>query len=174
MAQFTVNPHRFDPYKSFKFRAKWDGRYVLGVSKVGALKRTTEVVEHREGGDPSTVRKSPGQTKYEPITLERGVTHDEEFEKWAARVWDLGSGLGAEVSLKNFRKNMILEFYNEAGQVAIAYKIYRCWVSDFQALPDLDANANAVAIQSLKLENEGWERDYDVGEPAEPQFTEPA
>ena len=168
MAQFTVNPHRFDPYKSFKFRAKWDGRYVLGVSKVGALKRTAEVVEHREGGDPSTVRKSPGQTKYEPITLERGVTHDEEFEKWAARVWDLGSGLGAEVSLKNFRKNMILEFYNEAGQLAIAYKIYNCWVSEYQALPDLDAAANVVAIQHIKLEHEGWERDVEVTEPDEP------
>jgi phage tail-like protein len=174
MAQFTVNPERFDPYKNFKFRVRWDGRYVAGVSKVSALKRSTEVVEHREGGDPSTSRKSPGRTKYEPITLERGVTHDAEFERWANKVWNYGAGLGAEVSLADFRKNVILEFYNEAGQVAIAYKIYRCWVSDWQALPDLDANANAVAIQSLKLENEGWERDYDVGEPAEPQFTEPA
>ena len=141
---------------------------MLGVSKVGALKRTTEVVEHREGGDPSTVRKSPGQTKYEPITLERGVTHDEEFEKWAAKVWDLGSGLGAEVSLKNFRKNMILEFYNEAGQLAIAYKIYNCWVSEYQALPELDAATSVVAIQHIKLEHEGWERDVEVTEPEEP------
>ena len=141
---------------------------MLGVSKVGALKRTTEVVEHREGGDPSTVRKSPGQTKYEPITLERGVTHDEEFEKWAAKVWNLGSGLGAEVSLKNFRKNMILEFYNEAGQLAIAYKIYNAWVSEYQALPELDAATSVVAIQHIKLEHEGWERDVEVTEPEEP------
>ena len=174
MAQFTVNPERFDPYKNFKFRVRWDGRYVAGVSKVSALKRSTEVVEHREGGDPSTSRKSPGRSKYEPITLERGVTHDPEFERWANKVWNYGAGLGAEVSLRDFRKDVILEFYNESGQVAIAYKIYRCWVSDWQALPDLDANANAVAIQSIKLENEGWERDYDVVEPAEPQFTEPA
>jgi phage tail-like protein len=174
MAQFTVNPERFDPYKNFKFRVRWDGRYVAGVSKVSALKRSTEVVEHREGGDPSTSRKSPGRTKYEPITLERGVTHDPEFERWANKIWNYGAGLGAEVSLADFRKNVILEFYNEAGELAIAYKIYRCWVSDWQALPDLDANANAVAIQSIKLENEGWERDYDVSEPAEPQFTEPA
>jgi phage tail-like protein len=173
MAQFSVNTERFDPYKNFKFRVKWDGRYVAGVSKVSALKRTTEVVEHREGGDPSTSRKSPGRTKYEAITLERGVTHDPEFETWANKVWNYGSGLGAEVSLKDFRKNVILEMYNEAGQVALSYKIYRCWVSDFQSLPDLDANANAVAIQSIKLENEGWERDYDVKEPDEPQFTEP-
>ena len=170
MAQFTVNPGRFDPYKNFKFRAKWDGRHVLGVSKVSALTRTTEVVEHREGGDPSTVRKSPGQTKYEPITLERGVTHDEEFEKWASKVWSFGAGLGAEVSLKDFRKNIILEFYNEAGQLAIAYKIYNCWVSEFQALPDLDASANAVAIQHIKLEHEGWERDAEVTEPEEPSL----
>lgn len=168
MLPFTVNTHRFDPYKSFKFRAKWDGRHVLGVSKVSALTRTTEVVEHREGGDPSTVRKSPGQTKYEPITLERGVTHDEEFEKWAAKVWNFGSGLGAEVSLKDFRKNMILEFYNEAGQLAIAYKIYNCWVSEYRALPELDAGTNVVAIQHIKLEHEGWERDVEVTEPEEP------
>jgi len=174
MAQFSVNAQRFDPYKNFKFRVKWDGRFVAGISKVGALKRTTEVVEHREGGDASTSRKSPGRTKYEAITLERGVTHDTEFEKWANKVWNYGSGLGAEVSLKDFRKDVIIEMYNEAGQVAVAYKVYRCWVSDFQALPDLDANANAVAIQSIKLENEGWERDYDVTEPDEPQFTEPA
>jgi phage tail-like protein len=168
MAQFAVNTHRFDPYKNFKFRVKWDGRYVAGVSKVGSLKRSTEVVEHREGGDPSTTRKSPGRTTYEAITLERGVTHDPEFEAWANKVWHVGAGLGAEVSLKDFRKDVILEVYNETGQVVIAYKIYRCWVSEFQALPDLDANANAVAIQTIKLENEGWERDPDVVEPAEP------
>jgi len=168
MAQFAVNTHRFDPYKNFKFRLKWDGRYVAGVSKASALKRSTEVVEHREGGDPSTSRKSPGRTKYEPITLERGVTHDLEFEAWANKVWHVGTGLGAEVSLKDFRKDVILEVYNEAGQLALAYKIYRCWVSEYQALPDLDANANAIAIQHLKLENEGWERDADVKEPTEP------
>lgn len=174
MAQFSVNTHRFDPYKNFKFRVKWDGRYVAGVSKIGALKRSTEVVEHREGGDPSLSRKSPGRTKFEPITLERGVTHDVEFERWANKVWNFGSGLGAESSLRDFRKDIIIEVYNEAGQLVLAYKVFRCWVSEFQAVPDLDANANAVAIQSLKLENEGWERDYDVTEPAEPTFLEPA
>ena len=174
MAQFSVNPTRFDPYKNFKFRVKFDGRYVAGVSKVGALKRTTEVVKHRDGGDPSTSRKSPGRTEYEPITLERGVTHDVEFEEWASKVWHLGGGLGAEISLKDFRKDVILEVYNEAGQLAIAYKIYRCWVSEYQALPDLDANANAIAIEHIRLENEGWERDESVTEPSEPSFTIPA
>ena len=174
MAQFSVNAQRFDPYKNFKFRVKWDGRYVAGISKVGALKRSTEMVEHREGGDPSTSRKSPGRTKFEAITLERGVTHDTEFEKWANKVWNFGSGLGSEVSLQDFRKDLIIEVYNEAGQLALAYKVFRCWVSEYQALPDLDANANAVAIQTIKLENEGFERDYDVTEPTEPSFTEPA
>lgn len=174
MANFTVNAARFDPYKNFKFRVKWDGKYVAGVSKVGALKRTTEVVKHREGGDPSSSRKSPGRTEYEAITLERGVTHDPEFEKWANKVWNFGSGLGAEVSLKDFRKDSItIEVYNEAGQLAMAFNVFRCWVSEFQALPDLDANANAVAIQHLKLENEGWERDYSVLEPTEASFDEP-
>lgn len=174
MAQFSVNSSRFDPYKNFKFRVKWDGRYVAGVCKVGGLKRTTEVVKHREGGDPSSTRKSPGRTEFDAITLERGVTHDTEFEKWANKVWNFGSGLGAEVSLKDFRKDLILEVYNESGQVALAYKIFRSWVSEYQALPDLDANANAVAIQHIKLENEGWERDQSVAEPSEPTFSNPA
>ena len=170
MAEFSVNPTRFDPYKNFKFRVRWDGRYVAGVSKVGALKRTTEVVEHRVGGDSSTSRKSPGRSSFEAIMLERGVTHDEEFEKWARKVWDQSAGLGAEASLKDFRKDITIEMYNEAGQLAIAYNVYRCWVSEYQALPELDANANAVAIQSIKLENEGWIRDAEVKEPTEPSF----
>jgi phage tail-like protein len=174
VAEHPANPTRHDPYKNFKFRVMWDGRYVAGISKVSALRRTTDMVEHREGGDPSTSRKSPGRSHFEAITLERGVTHDGEFEQWANKVWNFGSGLGAEVALKDFRKDIILEVYNEAGQLALAYKVYRCWVSDYQALPDLDANANAVAIQTIKLENEGWERDYDVVEPDEPRFTEPA
>jgi phage tail-like protein len=155
MAQFSVNAQRHDPYKNFKFRVKWDGNYVAGVSKVTGLKRTTEVVKHREGGDPSSSRKSPGRT-----------------EKWANKVWNFGTGLGAEVSLKDFRKDLIIEVYNEAGQVALSYKLFRAWVSEYQALPDLDANANAVAIQHIKLENEGWERDYVVPEPTE-AITEP-
>jgi phage tail-like protein len=173
MAQFTVNTQRFDPYKNFKFRVKWDGRYVAGVSKVSALKRTTEVVKHREGGDPSSSRKSPGRTEYEAITLERGVTHDPEFERWANKVWNFGAGLGAETSLKDFRKDLIIEVYNEAGQAVIAYKVFRAWPSEFQPQADLDGNANAVLIQSIKLENEGWERDLAVVEPSEPTFTEP-
>ena len=173
MPQFTVNANRFDPYKNFKFRVKWDGRVIAGVSKVSALKRSTEVIEHREGGDPSSSRKSPGRTRFEPIRLERGVTHDLEFEQWANKVWNLHAAPGQEVSLKDFRKDVVLELVNEAGQLVIAYRIFRCWPSEFQALPDLDANGAAVAIQSLVLENEGWERDYDVVEPAEPSFDEP-
>jgi len=176
MAQFSVNAQRFDPYKNFKFRVFFVGSTtpVAGISKVGGLKRTTEVVKHREGGDPSSSRKSPGRTEFDAIMLERGVTHDTEFEKWANKVWNFGSGLGAEVSLKDFRKDIIIDVYNEAGQLAISYKVFRAWVSEFQALPDLDANANAVAIQHIKLENEGWERDYAVLEPSEPSFVEPA
>jgi phage tail-like protein len=167
MAQFSVNAQRFDPYKNFKFRVKWDNKYIAGVSKVSMLKRTTEVVKHREGGDPSSSRKSPGRTEYEAITLERGVTHDKEFEQWANKVWDNGVGLGVEVSLKDFRKDITIEIYNEAGQLAISYNVFRCWVSEFQAMADLDANANAVLIQHIKLENEGWEMDAVVTEPAE-------
>src|SRR3974390_2029607 len=132
MAEFTVNPQRHDPYKNVKFRVKWDGKYVAGVSKVTGLKKTTEVVKHREGGDPSTSRKSPGRTEFDAITLERGVTHDLEFEQWANKVWSLNAGLGSEVSLKDFRKDIIIEVYNEAGQTVLAYHVYRCWVSEYQ------------------------------------------
>lgn len=179
MAQFSANAERFDPYKNFKFRVKWDGEYVAGISKVSALKRTTEVIEHREGGDPSTVRKSPGRTKYEPLTLERGVTHDPRFQQWANKVWDYQNAQAApdqrtqEMSLKDFRKDVIIDVFNEAGQKVISYYVYRAWVSEYQALPELDANANAVAIQTLKLENEGWDMDPAVTEPTEPSFTDP-
>lgn len=173
MAQFTVNPHRFDPYKGFRFRLKWDGRVIAGVSKVSPLKRTTEVVTYREGSDPTAQRRMPGMTHYEPVTIERGVTHDPEFEQWANKVFNLHAADGAQASLKDFRKDVELELVNEAGQVVLAYRIFRCWPSEFQALPELDANGDCVAIQHLVLQNEGWERDCSVPEPAEPSFTEP-
>jgi phage tail-like protein len=170
MAEFPANPSRLDPYKNYKFRLKWDGKYVAGISKVSALRRTTEVVEHRSGGDPNTSHKSPGRTQFDAIVLERGVTQDTAFEQWANKTWQLGAPLGAEISLADFRKDIYLEFYNEAGQLVTAYKIHRCWVSEYQALPLLDANANAVAIEQITLENEGWERDHSVTEPVEPSF----
>ncbi len=171
MAAFSANPTRKDPYKNFKFRVKWDGKYVYGGSKLTALKRTTEVVEHRDGGDPSTMHKSPGLTKYDPITLDRGLTQDMAFHDWAGLVWNYGSALGSEVSLANFRKDLYLELYNEAGQLVIAYQIYRCWVSEYQAMPDLDAKAGAIAIEHIKIEHEGWVRDTSVTEPKEPTLS---
>jgi phage tail-like protein len=165
VAQFNVNTYRFDPYKNFKFRVKWDGRYVAGVSKVSALKRSTEPVSHREGGDPSTPRVSPSVWKFEPITMERGVTYDTEFEAWANLIYNTDGD--AAISLRNFRKEIIIELLTEQAVVAKAYKVYRCWVSEYQALPEMDANANAVAIETLVLQNEGWERDESVTEQAE-------
>jgi phage tail-like protein len=164
MPQFNVNPQRFDPYKKFKFRVKWDGKIVAGISKISPLSRTTEVIKHREGGDSSIDRKSPGRTHFDPIVLERGVTHDPEFETWANLVFDKKTD---SMSLKTFRKELTIELLNEAGALAIAYKVHRCWVSQYTALPDLDAGANAVAIQSITIENEGWERDTGVAEPQE-------
>lgn len=176
MTALVAKPNRLDPYKNFKFRVKFStsADYVAGISKVSALKRTTEVVEHREGGDPSTSRKSPGRTKYEAITLDRGVTHDTAFEDWARKVWNfnaLDDGKGGQASsLADFRKDIIIDVFNEAGQKVISYTVHRCWVSEYQALPDLDANANAIAIQHIKLENEGWERDTAFAVPDEPSF----
>ncbi len=166
MAKFTVNTHRFDPYRNCKFKVKIDNQYVAGLSKCSALKRSTEVVQWREGGDPSSSRQLPGKTKYEPLTLEAGLTHDTTFEQWANLVHNFAGD--AASSLKNFRKDIIIDVFNEAMQKVHSYKVYRCWVSEYQALPDLDASANAVAIQHLKIENEGWERDTSVTEPSEP------
>ena len=165
MVQFAVNSYRFDPYKNMKFRVKWDGRYVAGVSKVSALKRSTEVVSHRDGGDASTSHHSPSTWKYEPVTLERGVTHDPEFEDWANKVYTVEAG--SMFTLKNFRKDITIELLNEQGVVAKAYKVFRCWVSEYQALPELDANGHAVAFEHIVLQNEGWTRDTDVTEPTE-------
>jgi phage tail-like protein len=168
MAEFSVNTRRFDPYKNFKFRVKWDGKYVAGISKVSTLKRSTTVNKWREGGDPNTMRKSPGQSEFDAITFERGVTHDLEFEQWANKVWNLGAGFGAEVSLADFRKDVILDVFNEAGQKVISYKIFRCWVSEYVATADFDSNDGKVLIQHIKCENEGWQRDPSVTEPTEP------
>jgi phage tail-like protein len=151
-----VSHTQVDPYRNYKFRVKWDGRYVAGVSRVGALRRKTEVIRHVEGGLGGASRKSPGRTEYEAISLERGITHDSEFEAWANRVWTLQQE--AETG-RDFRKDLTIEVYDETGRLVMAYKLYRCWVSEYQALPDLDANGNAIAIEQIKVENEGWERD---------------
>lgn len=165
MAKFTVNTHRFDPYRNFKFRIKWDGTYVAGLSKCSALKKTTEATDWREGGDPSASRKLPGKTSYDAITLEAGVTHDTTFEEWANKVNNFQGD--AAMSLKNFRKDITIDVFNLQGSKVLSYNVYRCWVSEYQALPELDAAGNAVMIQSIKLENEGWERDRAVTEPTE-------
>lgn len=173
MTQFPVNPQRVDPYKNFKFLVYWGGQTqpVAGVSKVSPLVRKTEVIFHRSGGDMSTSHKSPGRTEYEAITLERGVTQDPAFEQWASKVWNYGGSLGMEVSLADFRKSIRIELLNEAGQVVMAYNVYRCWVSEYQALPELDSDVSRIAFQYIKVENEGWVRDVAVTEPKEPQFT---
>ena len=165
MARFTVNSYRFDPYRNFKFKVKWDGQYVAGLSKCSALRKTIEMTEFREGGDPSHSRKLPGKTSYEAITLEAGVTHDLTFEEWANLVNNFEGD--AAMSLRNFRKDITIDVFNLQGVLAISYNVFRCWVSEYQALPELDANGNAVMIRTLKLENEGWERDTSVTEPTE-------
>jgi phage tail-like protein len=162
-SQFVVNAYRFDPYQNSNFHIRWGGKVVAGISKVTGLKQTTEVVSHREGGDPSTYRLTPSTWKPGPITLERGVTHDPDFENWAALVWNIGGN--SLISLLNFRKDIVIELLNEQGVVAKAYNVYRCWVSEYQALPDLDANTHVVAIEHMIIQNEGWERDMSVPEP---------
>lgn len=163
MAQFVVNSNRFDPYKSYMFRVRWDGEYVAGLSKMSALRRTTEPVTHRVGGDPSHQRKSPGTSTFEAVTFERGVTHDLAFQNWANLVHSLDN----PIALASFRKDVIVDVFNEANQLALSYQLFRCWVSEYQALPELDANTNAIAIETIKVEVEGFARDTSVTEPTE-------
>jgi phage tail-like protein len=168
MPLFPANINRFDPYKAYRFLVYFQSSPttpVAAVSKVGALKRSSDVIEYKEGGN-GIIRKGLGRTKYEPITLERGLTQDTGFQKWADYSQVLQSGAPSS-SLKNLRQNVLITLLNEAAQPVIRYKVYRCWVSEYQALPDLDGGGNAVAIEHIKLENEGWERDSSLQEPAE-------
>lgn len=167
---FVKNASRIDPYKTYKFRVLWDGKPVLGVSKMGQLRRTTNVVSHRSGGENSVDHKSPGRTTYEGLTLERGITHDPEFENWANLVHPFAGDVAMD--LNHFRKDLTLEVMNEKGQVALRYFLHGCWVSEFTAVPALDASANAVAVETMKIELEGWERDLGTTEPD--QATAPA
>ena len=163
---FPVNAHRYDPYRTFKFQLLIDGKPVAGLRKMSALKKTTEAVGWRTAGDPTHERRLPGAAKYEAITLEQGLTHDPVFEQWANLVNSIQGDKA--MSLKNFRKDIIINLMNLQGEPAITYKIYRAWVSEYQALPELDAGTtNKVGIQSIKIEHEGWERDTSVAEPAE-------
>ena len=164
---FSVNINRFDPYKNYRFLV-YLGESVdpcAGVSKVSGIKRSSDVIDYKEGGN-AIILKGIGRTKYEAITLERGVTHDPDFEDWAnaSQVLDKGS---PKSSLAALRKTVRIVLQNEAGQPVQQYIVYRCWVSEYQALPDLDAGGNAIALQHVKLETEGWERDLTVGEPDE-------
>ncbi len=163
---FPVNTQRYDPYRTFKFQVLIDGQPVAGLSKMSALKKSTEVVEWRTAGDPSFQRKLPGGTKYEAITLEQGLTHDTVFERWANLVNNIEGDGG--MSLLQYRKQIVVNVLNLQGSVVLSYKIFRAWVSEFQTLPDLDAHAmNTVGIQTLKIEHEGWQRDSAVPEPTE-------
>lgn len=167
MPIFPANINRFDPYKSYRFLVYFGASTspVAAVSKVGGLKRSSDVIEYKQGGDP-IARKGLGRTKYEAITLERGLTQDKEFATWAnaAQVLDKGA---ASTSLKNLRKEIRIDLLNEAGQPVYRFNVHRCWVSEYQALPDLDAGATSIALEHIKLENEGWEYDASLAEPTE-------
>lgn len=172
MAEFTVNAQRHDPYKSSKFRVKWDGRYIAGIHDVSALARATAVVAHREGGDLSRERLAPGSTAFAPLVLMRGLTHDPAFEEWANKVAYVEAAPSEEMSLADLRKDVRVELCNEAGQLVMAWTVYRCWPSEYVAVDGFHAGENRVAVESLILQNEGWERDVAVVEPKEPVVKE--
>lgn len=177
MAQFPKNPQRLTPYFNFRFKIKWDGKYVAGVSKISGLNRKTDVMAHRSGGDPSVQHLAPGQSSYDPIMIERGVSYDPTFEQWANKIFDLTnsqSAKGENTSLGDFRKNISVEVYDEAGIKVLAYNIFNAWVSDFKTLSDLDAGGNAFVMETMTIQNEGWERDQSVTEVKSPSFTLPA
>jgi phage tail-like protein len=164
---FSVNTRRFDPYKNYRFLVYFGDstKPVAGVSKVGGLKRSSDVIDYKEGGN-SIILKGLGRTKYEPITLERGVTHDKDFEEWANAAQVLDKGAPSQ-SLAKLRKDVRIELLNEAGQPVHRYLVHDCWVSEYQAMPDLDGGGNSVAIENIKLENHGWEHDNTLAEPTE-------
>ena len=176
MASTTATTTRVEPFLTFNFMVKWDNAYVAAVSKVSGLSKTTEVASFRSGGQPQTTYRIPGQTQYGPITLEQGITFDVTFLQWANKMWYYPntSAFGQEVSLGDFRKNIQIELYNQAGQLVMRYNVYNCWPSEFHALPELDAGANVVALESLTLQNEGWDFDTTVTPPTPPTFTQPA
>lgn len=180
--EYPKDPQRLTPYQNFRFKVKWADEtgkmvYVAGISRVTALNHSTEVIKHREGGDPSVIHLAPGQTDYSPITLERGVSYDPAFEIWANKIFDYSNSQsqpGQNTSLEDFRKDLILELFNEAGQRVLAYNIYRAWVSEFSAVSELDANgSSALVLQSMTVQNEGWDRDNSVAAESEPNFGVP-
>lgn len=176
MAVSNVGTSLIDPFLNFKFLVQWNNKTVAAVSKVSALTRSTQVVSWREGGAPQGTRRLPGQTEYGPVTLERGITFDTAFEQWANKVWyypNTGK-LGNEVSLKDFRMDINIQLMNQAGQLVMSYYVFSCWPSEYIALPELDGSANAVALESLTLQNEGWTRDDSVQAPTLPSYTEPS
>jgi phage tail-like protein len=169
---------RVDPLKNFRFKVRYSDSLTpfAGVSKLTGMKKTTEAIKHRSGGDPTTSTKLPGKTEFDPVVLERGVAVNAlEFEQWANKVWSFANAAsGRETSLKDFRRDIVIDVYDETGQKAVSYHLFNCWVSEYQPISDLDANANAVLIQHIRLENEGWVRDVDLPPPAEVQFDDPA
>ena len=165
---FTVNTHRVDPYKQFKFRVKWDGRYIPGITSVSGLHRKTQTIEFRDGGDANVIRKSPGPTSYSQIILTRGITHDTSFEEWADYVSSVSRGLGDEIALARFRKDIVIELYNEAGQLVMAYNVFRCWPTEYEAFDTLSSRGRGdIVEETLVLETEGWVRDTAIKEPVE-------
>jgi len=154
-----------EPSPPLLCRVRWDGRDIPGVMKVTGLIRHTEVVDHRSGGDPSSLRRSPGATTYEPIVLERALGADLEFERWTGKVWAFGGGLGAEVSLRDFRKDIILDLIDELGQRVLSYRVFRCWPSDYVVMGEMNAASPTAPIEALVLQHEGWERDHEVAPP---------
>jgi phage tail-like protein len=177
MAQASATTVRRDPLKNFRFKVKFSDSsdYIAYVSKVSGFKRTTEVIKHRDGGNPATSFKLPGRTEYDPITLERAVTPDVVFEQWANRAWSFRNAAGGlETSLQDFRRDITIDVFDESGQKALSYQVFNCWVSEYQPVSDFDANANAVNIQHIKLENEGWVRDLDVVAPTDLSYEDPS
>jgi phage tail-like protein len=161
---FPANLSRYNPYATYRFLVYFgpSPEPVAAVSKVSAIKRMADVIEYKEGGN-AIILKGLGRMKYDPITLERGVSQNKDFITWAnyAQVLDHGH---PTTSLANLRQELSIVLLNEEAQPVLRYLVHRCWVSEYQALPDLDAGANAVAIEHIKLENEGWEQDLTLAE----------
>jgi phage tail-like protein len=138
---------RVDPYRNFSFLIEIDGITQAGFSDCTGFGASTDPIEYREGGENRTVRKLPGMTKYNNITLKWGITDSRELYDWYRDV----------VNGKIERKNGSIILLDLQGQEVLRWNFFNGWPSKWDG-PDFTAKGNDVAIETLEIANEGTER----------------
>jgi phage tail-like protein len=153
----TATALTYDPYRKFKFLVKWNNAVVMAVHKVSSITKSIDPIDWRTGGDSNFSAKVPGLTKWEPITLERGLSADTAFQEWMVLVNKYTkAGLGADEAVHAFRKNLNIEMYSLQNELVMTINVYNAWPSKL-TIADFDAKANELAIEHMELQNEGWD-----------------